>query len=136
MNSPDMAKRFLDTGALETLRATADWRAICQALGLERDEKRSRPDDWWMRSPFSEDKTASFHIKPADGVWYCFSTRQGGGVIELIQRLEGLNCFEAGEWMFRKGDPADTFYLIRQGRVRLTTNLVHDDNVPHVTIEK
>lgn len=103
MNSPDMDKRFLDTGALETLRETADWQVICQVLGLECDEKRSKPDDWWMRSPFSEDKTASFHIKPNDGIWYCFSTRQGGGVIELIQKLEGLNCFEAGDWLIETG---------------------------------
>ncbi len=103
MNSPDMPKRFLDTTALETLRKTTDWNAVCRVLGLERGGRRSKGHDWWMRSPFSEDKTASFHIKPADGVWYCFSTRQGGGVIELIQRLEGLNCFDAGEWLIDTG---------------------------------
>ncbi len=103
MNSPDMPKRFLDINALEVLRQTTDWHALCQVLGLERDEKRSKGRDWWMRSPFSEDKTASFHIKPDDGIWYCFSTRQGGGVIELIQKLEGLNCFEAGDWLIDSG---------------------------------
>ncbi len=103
MNSPDMQKRFLDTGALETLRQTTDWTAVCSVLGLQRDEKRSKGSDWWMRSPFSEDKTPSFHIKPADGIWYCFSTRQGGGIIELIQKLEGLNCFEAGDWLIDSG---------------------------------
>lgn len=103
MNSPEMAKRFLDTTALETLRKTTDWNAVCTVLGLERDENRSKGRDWWMRSPFSEDKTASFHIKPDDGIWYCFSTRQGGGVIELIQKLEGLNCFEAGDWLIETG---------------------------------
>lgn len=56
-----------------------------------------------MSSPFSEDKTASFHIKPTDGIWFCFSTRQGGSVIELVQKLEGLNCFEAGEWLIDTG---------------------------------
>lgn len=103
MNSPEMPKRFLDTSALETLRQTTDWMAVCQVLGLERDEKRSKGSDWWMRSPFSEDKTASFHIKPVDGIWYCFSTRQGGGVIELVQKLEGVNCFEAGDWLIETG---------------------------------
>ena len=83
MNSPDMQKRFIDTGALETLRRTTNWETVCEVLGLERDPKRSKGSDWWMRSPFSEDKTASFHIKPNDGIWYCFSTRQGGGVIEF-----------------------------------------------------
>jgi DNA primase len=103
MNSPDMPKRFLDTTALETLRKTTNWETVCQVLRLERDDKRSKGNDWWMRSPFSEDTTPSFHIKPGDGIWYCFSTRQGGGVIELVQKLEGLNCFDAGEWLIDTG---------------------------------
>lgn len=103
MKSPEMNRRFLDTTALDTLRHTADWQSVCDALNIAPDPKRSKPGDWWARSPFSEDTTPSFHIKPDDGVWYCFSTQQGGGVIELVQRLHGSNCFEAGEWLIDQG---------------------------------
>lgn len=105
-----MARRFIDVSALDTLRRNADWNAVCAALGIKPDPKRSKPEDWWARSPFSEDATPSFHIKPNDGVWYCFSTRQGGGVIELVQRIYELNCFEAGEWLIDHGcapEPVD-----------------------------
>lgn len=107
MNTPEMAderpERFLGTDALETLRRTADWQVLLDQLGLAIDERRSKADDWWMSSPFSEDTTPSFHIKPGKGVWYCFSTRRGGGVIELVQHLHGLNCFQAGDWLIDHG---------------------------------
>jgi|GEM_PF-1840213 len=103
MNSPEMTRRFLDTTALDMLRRTVDWQSVCDALNIAPDPKRSKPGDWWASSPFAEDTTPSFHVKPDDGVWYCFSTQQGGGVIELVQRLHGSNCFEAGEWLIEQG---------------------------------
>ncbi|MEM7213213.1 MAG: toprim domain-containing protein [Pseudomonadota bacterium] len=107
MNTPEMANehtdRFLGTDALEELRRTSDWKVLLNQLGLSIDERRSKADDWWMSSPFSDDTTPSFHVKPDKGVWYCFSTRNGGGIIELVQRLHGLNCFQAGDWLIDHG---------------------------------
>ena len=71
-----------------------------EALGLQRT-KGGNEDDWWAHSPFSEDKTASFHI--SDKGWYCHSTKQGGGVIELVQAIRGINCYEAGRWLLENG---------------------------------
>lgn len=37
------------------------------------------------------------------GLWFDFSISEGGGVIELIQKLEGGNCFEDGRFILEHG---------------------------------
>jgi CRP/FNR family cyclic AMP-dependent transcriptional regulator len=39
--------------------------------------------------------------------------------LDLIAGCAKNEVFEAGEFLMREGDPADTFYLIRRGRVAL-----------------
>jgi len=41
--------------------------------------------------------------------------------LELIAGCGQNTGFEAGEYIFREGDRADTFYLVRRGRVLLET---------------
>ena len=92
----------LTTEDLTTVRQTAEWRQLFAALQIEKDTKKSREDDWWGKSPFKPDeRTASFHIN--DRGWYCHSTSQGGGVLELVQRLHGVNCYEAARWLMEHG---------------------------------
>jgi DNA primase len=91
---------FINSEMLGEIRAGADWRRVFEALGLRRS-KGGNEEDWWASSPFSEDKTPSFHIN-AKG-WYCHSTKQGGGVIELVQAVKGINCYEAGRWLVENG---------------------------------
>lgn len=84
------------------IRQNIDWRDLFPALNIVRDETRSRADDWWARSPFSEDQRPSFHV--SEKGWYCQSTKQGGGPLELIQRVLSLregkqvNIFQAAAW--------------------------------------
>jgi CRP/FNR family cyclic AMP-dependent transcriptional regulator len=42
--------------------------------------------------------------------------------LELIAGCAWNVGFSAGERLFREGDPADTFYLVRRGRVALSTH--------------
>ncbi len=59
--------------------------------------------------------------------------------IELIAGCASNTRFQAGEYLFREGDPADTFYLIRHGSVALETYVpgrgavtietIHEDEV-------
>ena len=42
--------------------------------------------------------------------------------LELIAGCAHNTGFNAGERMFREGDPADTFYVVRKGRVSLSTH--------------
>lgn len=95
-------KPRIDNERLREIRQNTDWQVLFGALGIKKDSKKSRERDWWGKSPFSpEERTASFHINEAG--WYCFSTNQGGGPIELVQRLFRLNCYQAGEWLLQNG---------------------------------
>jgi DNA primase len=102
-----MNKRTSDTlrltpENLDEIRASIDWQALFTGLGLKKAEHKSKPNDWWAFSPFHEEKTPSFHMA-AGGIWYDFSIGEGGGPIELVQRLEGGNCYEAGRLILERG---------------------------------
>jgi DNA primase len=47
--------------------------------------------------PFHDEKTPSFNVTPARGLWYCFSCAEGGDVIRFMQRIENLSFAEAVE---------------------------------------
>jgi len=47
--------------------------------------------------PFHDEKTPSFNITPARGLWYCFSCSEGGDVIKFVQRVDNLGFAEAVE---------------------------------------
>lgn len=87
---------------LGEIRASVDWQALFAGLGLRKSEAKSRSNDWWAHSPFKDEKTPSFHMGPG-GLWYDFSIGEGGGAIELIQKLNGCNCFEAGRILLENG---------------------------------
>ena len=42
-----------------------------------------------------------------------------GAYVELIAGCGSTTGFDAGSYPFREGDPADSFYLIRHGRIAL-----------------
>lgn len=42
-------------------------------------------------SPFTTEKTPSFYVSPDRGLYYCFSTSQGGDMFTFVQKLEGLD---------------------------------------------
>ncbi len=87
---------------LTSIRQNAQWHQLFEALQIEKDQRKSRDDDWWGKSPFKPDeRTASFHIN--DRGWYCHATGQGGGALELVQRLHGVSCYEAGRWLVEQG---------------------------------
>lgn len=93
----------LTSEQLTTIRQHTDWRQLFTALQIEKDSKKSRDHDWWGKSPFKPDeRTASFHMN--DRGWYCHSTGQGGGPIELVQRVHPeMNCYDAGRWLVEHG---------------------------------
>src|ERR1700736_5747547 len=53
--------------------------------------------------PFHEEKTPSFNVTPARGLWYCFSCAEGGDVIKFAQRLDNLGFAEAVERLGARG---------------------------------
>ena len=47
--------------------------------------------------PFHDEKTPSFNVTPARGLWYCFSCSEGGDVIKFVQKIDNLGFTEAVE---------------------------------------
>jgi len=47
--------------------------------------------------PFHDEKTPSFNVTPARGLWYCFSCSEGGDVIRFVQKIDSLGFAEAVE---------------------------------------
>jgi DNA primase len=47
--------------------------------------------------PFHDEKTPSFNVTPARGMWYCFSCHEGGDVITFVQKIDNLSFTETIE---------------------------------------
>jgi DNA primase len=47
--------------------------------------------------PFHDEKTPSFNVTPARGLFYCFSCAEGGDAIKFVQKIDGLSFIEAVE---------------------------------------
>jgi DNA primase len=52
--------------------------------------------------PFHEEKTPSFNVTPARGIWYCFSCQEGGDVIKFVQKIDNLGFTEAVERLAKR----------------------------------
>lgn len=50
-----------------------------------------RGDRWWGLSPFKNEKTPSFTVKPDEGFYYCFATQKGGDIFRFVGEMEGLS---------------------------------------------
>lgn len=55
--------------------------------------------------------------------------------LQLIAGCARNVAFSKDERLFREGDPADTFYLVRRGRVALTTHVPGRGDVTIETVE-
>ncbi len=47
------------------------------------------------KSPFTSEKTPSFYVSPDRGMYYCFSTSQGGDMFTFVQAMEGVGFKDA-----------------------------------------
>ena len=56
--------------------------------------KRSGGNLWGL-CPFHSEKTASFSVNPAKGIYKCFGCGKGGNAISFIMEIEHLNYPEA-----------------------------------------
>ncbi len=43
------------------------------------------------KSPFTNERTPSFYVSPERGMFYCFSTNQGGDIFTFTQLMEGVD---------------------------------------------
>jgi DNA primase len=47
--------------------------------------------------PFHDERSASFHVTPSRGAWYCFGCGEGGDVFSFLQKVEHIGFVEAVE---------------------------------------
>ncbi len=43
------------------------------------------------KSPFTSEKTPSFYVSPDRGMYYCFSSSQGGDMFTFVEKMEGVD---------------------------------------------
>lgn len=106
---PGLRAGFLRREDLSQVWQRASWRKVIEVFGLETDERRDRrPGEIWVRSPFTNERTASLHMDEHANVYKDFSSGLGGGILTFCQELlkrrgTALNAYEVGRWMIREG---------------------------------
>ncbi|NMM43433.1 DNA primase [Rhodospirillaceae bacterium KN72] len=70
---------------------------LTQIVGRRVALKQRARDDWWGLSPFTNEKSPSFHVKDDKGFYHCFSTGEHGDHFSWLMQVEGLSFPEAVE---------------------------------------
>lgn len=92
-------------------------------------------------SPFTNEKTPSFMVSPAKGIFKCFSTGKGGDAITFLMEVDGLSYLEALKYLAQKyaiaieEDEADPNYLAEQSireSLFITLNFAKDHFVKNL----
>jgi len=52
--------------------------------------------------PFHGEKTASFNVNPARGIFHCFGCGAGGNVVTFVMRMEGLSFPQAVKFLAKR----------------------------------
>lgn len=52
--------------------------------------------------PFHDERTPSFHVRPAQGYYHCFGCGQGGDVIKFVENVHHLSFTEAVQYLADK----------------------------------
>jgi transposase/5S rRNA maturation endonuclease (ribonuclease M5) len=109
----------------------ASWLRVIEVFHLTPDDKRrSRDDEIWLKSPFTEEENASMHVSLSKNVFKDFSSGQGGGIMqfcrEMLRRQDReMTMFEVGQWMVAEGispaSPSETGEQNRQMQERQST---------------
>ncbi len=65
-------------------------------------ELKKAGKDYKARSPFRDEKTASFFVSPDKQIWHDFGASEGGDVISFVMRAEGISFPEALEMLAQR----------------------------------
>ncbi|MDQ4024938.1 MAG: DNA primase [Actinomycetota bacterium] len=84
---------------IDALRERAD---IVEVVSAHSQLKRSGAHTFKGLCPFHSEKTPSFQVDAAKGLWHCFGCGEGGNVYHFVQKVENLPFPEAAEWLARK----------------------------------
>src|SRR6266705_4570448 len=92
-------RRYMVAGRIrdEDIAAVRERSAIDEVVGEYLQLRNAGGGSLKGLCPFHDEKTPSFNVTPARGLWYCFSCSEGGDVIKFVQRIDNLNFAEAVE---------------------------------------
>ncbi len=104
-------KYVMSRARMRAVWQQASWPRVIEIFGLEIDQKRrGKPDEMWIRSPFTNESTASLHLNLAQNIYKDFSGGSGArkGILTFCQdmlRRQGSdwNCYEVAQWMLDNG---------------------------------
>ncbi|MBR5661651.1 MAG: DNA primase [Bacteroidales bacterium] len=82
-------QKILDTARIEEV--VADFVSL-----------RKRGSDWWGCCPFHNEKTPSFHVVPAKGIYYCFGCHKGGSAVGFVMDHEHMSYPDALRYLAKK----------------------------------
>ena len=88
-----MAGRIRD----EDIAAVRERSAIDEVIGEYLQLKGAGGGSLKGLCPFHDEKTPSFNVTPARGLFYCHGCAEGGDVIKFVQKIDGLSFVEAVE---------------------------------------
>jgi DNA primase len=81
--------------SVEAVKAAADFVAVVE----ERTQLRKSGARLVGRCPFHEERTPSFSVNPAEGLYYCFGCHKGGDMIGFVREIQGVDFVGAIEWL-------------------------------------
>ncbi len=81
--------------SVEAVKAAADLVAVVE----ERTSLRKQGARLVGRCPFHEERTPSFSVNPATGLYHCFGCHKGGDVIRFVEETQGLDFVGTIEWL-------------------------------------
>jgi len=81
--------------SIEAVKAAADFVAVVE----ERTQLRKSGARLVGRCPFHEERTPSFSVNPAEGLYYCFGCHKGGDMIAFVRETQGVDFVGAIEWL-------------------------------------
>ncbi|HZP73215.1 MAG TPA: DNA primase [Gaiellaceae bacterium] len=81
--------------SVEAVKQAAELVAVVE----ERTTLRKQGARLVGRCPFHEERTPSFSVNPATGLYHCFGCHKGGDVITFVQEIHGLDYVGTIEWL-------------------------------------
>jgi DNA primase len=105
--SPTFAIPFLRANGLPSLRKMITPESIQQVIGRADIVEvigqflrlRKRGVNYIANCPFHNEKTPSFNVNPAKGIFKCFGCGKGGDVVSFVEEYEKFSFVEAIRWL-------------------------------------
>jgi DNA primase len=114
--------------SIENLKARV---SILEVVGRVTQLKK-RGHSYIGLSPFTKEKTPSFYVDPDKGVYYCFSSNQGGDLISFVQATEKLEFYEAIETLAERYNVALEYEEGRAGAPKVDRSLKRELSEIHL----